>query len=202
MKISEQIQNLTATQKTNLKIADSDETYYSGDVVCDLMLSLYSDYTCHNFYDNFRHWLTRNNDNFIRVLLALRKEYDITENYDRTTDTYTDNAEATTTTDITSPTVTNETKSASYDSENYKAQSQNIATVTGENKTETTIEFDKTNSDGHNTVFHDRTHGNIGVTTVAQMINQEYEMRSHDYLIEYLNRFVNTFAFYVWSDND
>lgn len=196
--IKTQIATLTSTQINSFTIGD----YYTGENVADLLLALYGDYVCNNFYDNFKLWLKMNRENFIRILEALAKEYDITENYDKTSDTYTDNAEATTTTDITSPTMTQETKSASYDSENYKAQNKTETSMTGDNKTETSISFDKTGSDGHNTVFHEHTHGNIGVTTVAAMVEGEYVLRSKEYLIAFLNRFINTFAYYYWSDNE
>lgn len=200
MKILTQIQALTTTQVNALKINDATTTYYSGEDIIDIISMLYGDYICHDFYNSFKLWLKLNKDNFIKVCQALQKDYDITENYDRYSEITSDLARTTTTTEITSPAVTNETQTATYDSAEYKNHNKNTTSVTGENKTETSIDFDTTETKGHNTITQEHTHGNIGVTTVAQMIDGEYKTRSRDYLIQFLNRFINIFAYCVWSD--
>lgn len=197
MTITKQIDDLTVSQRSMCKIANDSKTYYNSETILSLFTSLYGDYICKNFYDNFLIYLKVNESNFIRILVALEKEYDITENYDKYSEITNDIATVTATTEILSPEMTTETKSASFDSENYKNQSKNIVNLTGDNKTINTVDYDKTATDGHNTKMLEHTHGNIGVTTNSQMIKQEYDLRRHDYLVSFLNRFINTFAFYV-----
>ena len=90
-------------------------------------------------------FFARNYDNFNRLYQYTQIEYNPIENYDRKTDSESTNTRET----------INESKISAFDSNNY----QNNALISD-------------NNDDHN-VLTERVHGNIGVTTTVQMLEQD-----------------------------
>lgn len=119
-------------------------------------------------------------DNIHRLYLALSAEYNPIENYDRTEST----TDTTTGKIISNSKGTNESNGtntnnvSAFDSSEYQPESQNI----NNNKDETTT-TGESESNGTNT-HEARLHGNIGVTTNQQMINEELNLRRSNHLVD------------------
>lgn len=80
-----------------------------------------------------------------------------------------------------------------------------INAVKSTGRSEETLDINKTNIENTTTYKHTlKRSGNIGVTTTAQMITQELELRLFNLFNRIVNGFVNTYCFYLdsidWDD--
>lgn len=159
---------------------------------------------------NISNWFNRNFEQFKRMMDALLAEYNPIENYDRTEDTLTtpgvERTEEHTGKDgrnIKSyPTAIREeeTKVSAYDSSTYSPKDKTIATGRGFDESQddfTHGETIKNKVNGYDT-FHSRVHGNIGVTTNAQMVTQEMELRKFDIYTDIARRFEKEFLIQIY----
>lgn len=171
-------------------------------------------------------WASEEYSNIYRMLLALEAEYNPIENYDRKenwtdtpdlTDTRKTNTKGKDSPDIKvsskqkildEPDETVTTTTSAYNSATYqpkdKVQTQGT-NVNRTNRTETTqgqssyqsTETEKVNKTG--TTTHDgRMHGNIGVTTNQQMINEELDLRKFNIYNYIVDRFSERFIVEVY----
>lgn len=118
-------------------------------------------------------WFRKHYENFKSIWDVLHMEYNPIENYDRS-ETRKKDYNDDRTGNVTSGTTTSsntENKVSAYNSSTYQPDSENSTDV----KTDSTSN-EKGNSNGTENETS-RIHGNIGVTTTQQMINQELELR-------------------------
>lgn len=119
-------------------------------------------------------------NNIHRLYLALSAEYNPIENYDRTENT-TDTTTGKTTANSKGSNESNGTNTnnvSAFDSSEYQPESQNI------NNDKTTTET-KGETESNETNIHEaRIHGNIGITTNQQMINEELKLRIYNHIVE------------------
>lgn len=142
-------------------------------------------------------WWQSNYYNFFQMWRGMHLEYNPIENYNRFEDSKRKLDYDDTTEDSGSDTSTNSGNDVSTDSQSDTTEEQvsayNVSTY--QPKTETTIRYGKQNTlqhgrkttlqygksnkyTGHDTdEYHAHTHGNIGVTTNQQMLQQELELR-------------------------
>lgn len=153
-------------------------------------------------------WFQAHLEEFDRMYKALTIEYNPIENYDRHENSHRDydhsgNDKSTlggsdTATDVshvtTTPDLTNETNVSAYDQTGYAPREQ--LTQSGNTQTDSngtnTVDYGKTDNMqyGHeiDDTFTSHIHGNIGVTTNQQMINQELEMRKKENIYMIITR--------------
>ena len=124
-----------------------------------------------------------------RLALAMNAEYNPIENYDRnesSTDTSKSNASSSSSGSNSSNGTTTNNVSA-FDSSGYQPESQVTSSDSGNNSA-------SGNSESSGTVAHEsRTHGNVGVTTNQQMINEEIRLRTSEQIADMIMR---------WSDKE
>ena len=175
---------------------------------------------------NITNWFNRNYEQFLRMMDALLKEYNPIENYDRTEDTTTtpgvertESHSGTDSEDHTGtdgrniksyPTATRNTENqvSAYDSSVYSPKDKTIITGSGYDESQDDFTHGESidTTHGHtitNTVtgydtFHSRIHGNIGVTTNAQMVTQELELRKFDIYTDIARRFEKEFLIQIY----
>lgn len=153
--------------------------------------------------NNINGWFNRKYQNFTRMFISLSAEYDPIENYDRKeewtdipdvqtshTGGYTDSGKG-------ESSGTNENQISAYNSDTYAPDNK----VDMKNKSMSQIE--RTYKDEvmheHGTRTHEgRTHGNIGVTTNQQMINQELQLRMYDIYEVIAKKFEDDFLVQVY----
>lgn len=148
-------------------------------------------------------WATARNPAWARMLLALTEEYNPLHNYDRS-ETWTDehertlNSEGTVNgTGETSGSGTDTEQVAGYNDSNAwtnKGKVSRSDTVNTENETTQT----RTDSDEGTTTRTGRVQGNIGVTTSAQMLTGELEVRATDLYQIIVREFVKMFCIGVY----
>ena len=150
---------------------------------------------------NIKIWFARNYDNFYRMIKALTAEYDPIENYNRhdwslhepreIIETQKGGKDVRTIKTELGSTTTN-SKSA-FDSSEFSPNEKDT-TSGGDTSTDTNelgASETVTNSGDHEYKAH--SHGNIGVTTNQQMIQQELELRKFDIYTEIARRFEREF---------
>lgn len=131
-----------------------------------------------------------------RMYNVLTAEYEPLENYDRK-ENFTTNTDGSNTRESSGNTTVNDTLTnnvSAFDSSEFKPESQNI-----NNNTQTSSS--NGNDTNKNEVNHEgRTHGNIGITTSQQMINEEIDLRIKRQLIEmFLEKCDNEFLLKVYE---
>lgn len=166
--------------------------------------AVWSDYKAETIEQLYRAWT------------ALQAEYDPISNYDMT-ETAADGKRLDKSTDTTTPSGGTETSTKTYraglNSVDDGVQADYIDSKTTPldyTQTETVTEHDNTQSmtfDGSTkTGYHEASEhylkrsGNIGVTTAAQMIEGELDIRARSLVYEYLQRFFDRYAFSVGGD--
>ena len=142
----------------------------------------------------------------------MKAEYDPISNYDMT-EQAADGRKLSKRTDTTTPTGGTESKVYRYglgsDADGSLYSKEESLPKAGA-KTELTESYDNNQSmtfDGSTlTGYHDaaehylKRSGNIGVTTSAQMIEGELQLRMHDLLREYIKEFIDRYCFCVGGD--
>lgn len=160
-------------------------------------------------FSEWQNWIARNGVNLKRMLDALYSEYDPISNYDMIEQGADGEKQDTHSVEPSGKvTVTNTPYSTGVNSTGDGAQ-------LGKSMTETTYENSKSETTYHNTMtiknnddqpetgYHHATQhylkrsGNIGVTTSAQMITQELELRVVDLLDDFVKRFFDKYCYYV-----
>ena len=156
-------------------------------------------------------WSRARNPEWKRMCAALQAEYNPIENYDRTEEheeTERENSSGNTTgsdttTENSSGTIegTEENKVSAFDSNTYQPKnsvsSNTSSSSNGESRVNRTIE-ESGNRDVART-NNIRAHGNIGVTTNQQMINDELELRMYNIYKTIAMEFENEFTIPVYE---
>lgn len=167
--------------------------------------AVWSDYKAETIEQLYRAWT------------ALQAEYDPISNYDMT-ETAADGKRLDKSTDTTTPSGGTKTETRTYraglNSVDDGVQADyidNQTTPLDDTQTETVTDHDNTQSmtfDGSTmTGYHEanehylKRSGNIGVTTAAQMIEGELDVRARSLVYEYLQRFFDRYAFSVGGDD-
>lgn len=120
-----------------------------------------------SFKEAFTLWLADNLDRFNRVWDALELEYDPISNYDKNSIiTETNSGVDTTVVGLKSGSTVGKLRGFNSTDDNITSTSD----VTSQSATDTLTH-------GHKIVTEDETHGNIGVTSTQDMLNQEIELR-------------------------
>lgn len=114
-------------------------------------------------------WFTRRKDNFAKLWQGFTAEYNPIENYDR----HEDSIE---TPDITH-TLSNSGKDASTNEADVQGYNGTDYTPNSRTKSSGTSSTNGTDKESGTRTFTSRIHGNIGVTTSAQMLEGELELR-------------------------
>lgn len=153
--------------------------------------------------NNINAWFNRKYNNFTKMFSTLLANYDPIENYDRKED-WTDRPDVNTThtggyTDSGQGRTTgsDENKVSAYNSEAYEPNSL----TNGSSDTNSQIKrvYENEVIREHGTRNHvGRVHGNIGVTTNQQMINQELQLRMYDIYDVIAKNFENDFLTQVY----
>lgn len=156
--------------------ADEELCVLSILVNAGLMTPIYNDPYTNKKVNAF--WAKSNLFNFTQVWNALNTEYNPIENYDRYTDAHRDindtgrydsNSNGSTTGTV-----------APFDSDSWR----NSDKTNSETNAGSTSESDKKDN------FTEHVHGNIGVTTAQQMINQEIELRKQSFYKWLADRYI------------
>jgi hypothetical protein len=114
-------------------------------------------------------WFTRRKDNFAKLWQGFTAEYNPIENYDRHEDS-TETPDIThTLTNSGEDSSTNEADVQGYNATDYTPNSRTISSGTSSTN--------GTDKESGTRTFTSRIHGNIGVTTSAQMLEGELELR-------------------------
>lgn len=176
------------------------------------------------FLGLWAHYKDMMEDQLYRMWYGLQKDYDPISNYDLTEQAADGKRNATHTETVTPSGGTNtetQTYRAGLNSTDKGAEADHIDTkVTpltddlGQNITNTETKYDYDNDqsmsfDGQTlTGYQDasehylRRFGNIGVTTNAQMLLGEYDVRKIDLLADFIARFMDHYGFCVGGDDD
>lgn len=155
---------------------------------------------------NITNWFLRNYNQFYRMITAITAEYNPIENYDRMENSTHVPKEVVTTKHTGNDTREIETELGStstnsrsaFDSSTYSPNDQ-TTTSGGDNSTDTFTRNTTdtvTNSGTHDFVSH--IHGNIGVTTNAQMVSGELELRRFDIYTDIARRFEREFLINIY----
>lgn len=159
----------------------------------DLILAQCGDlYTYHQQPDylkaNITNWFTRKYEDFARMYEALYSEYDPIENYNRYehwSDSISESTSESTSgsaSDYTSDSTSNSTlaKVSPMDSDNLLNDTAANGNTAGTSNARTVNAAHNRRDYLHYLDHQGRIHGNIGVTTTQQMIEQELELREYD----------------------
>ena len=208
-----------------LEIKVDDETIATNSEVLDLWLQrsewLYSQSLLQHYIRNdteleggyifseWQSWIERNGQNLKRMIDALYAEYDPISNYDMIEQGADGEKQDTHSVEPSGKvTVTNTPYSTGVNSTGDGAQlGKSVTETTYQNsKSETTYQNTmtiKNNQDQPESGYHHATQhylkrsGNIGVTTSAQMIAGELELRVVDLLDDFVKRFFDKYCYYV-----
>ena len=122
-------------------------------------------------------WWARWSDAFERWFLAIQKEYEPLENYDRNEswhdDIVDDNTVTNTGTVATTGSNTSELDVSAYDSSSYQHKNKTTDTLGTTDTNDLTNKIDNDRDVDHS----GRIHGNIGVTTTQAMLKEELNVR-------------------------
>lgn len=170
-----------------------------------------------HFIALWTHYKNTTGAQLARLYEAITADYDPISNYDLT-EQAADGRKLDKSKDTTTPYGGTQTTTKTYraglnstgDGADADFVDQNSTPLTGA-KTETEAQHDNTLSmsiDGTtHTGYHDATehflrrYGNVGVTTNAQMITGEIELRKYNLLQQYVRTFFDTYAFCVGGDD-
>lgn len=193
--------------ENNNVIADSDdlEDIYTFIYGCWEFLYVAEDLASarDKFNSVFQRWNARNLHNFQMMYDALMAQYNPIENYDRHEEggwndsghTVTNNTSHTESSASASDTHSAEDKVAAFNSSDYEKNNKDTSTDTSSNsgQSDGSSDGEVTSSNSH-TFNGYRVHGNIGVTTSMQMIQQEIEGRKIDLAKVIISQFVNDYC--------
>lgn len=218
--ITVQLDEYTALEKDQyFSIKDSENQYIINGVnVCSYMTEMYGNYKTRSEIKTL--WTLYNathyND-FIRAYNAFTSTYEPLDNYNGTEEnvylnqdgTKTDRTTHGKTTTTTANNVQNENYTTSFDSQAYRPDNKSIqtgnttaadtgtTTNTTEHSLTTLTVGDTTYTADSITAETKHRHGNLGVTSTQQMINQELELRKNPVALLYIDEFINDYAYYV-----
>ena len=144
-------------------------------------------------------WFQANKKQFERLWYTINAEYNPIENYDRMQD-FTENRTVDETGESNSEqnidtTNTDEQKTSSFDSSSYQPRSQGTSTNKGKQNTMSSAESNRAEKFEHT----ERTHGNIGVTTSQQMLEEERRIAQWDIYKYIAGRFEDEFTIAVYN---
>lgn len=155
-----------------------------------------------SFLEYWSFFNSQNNENMWRAYLALNEEYNPLHNYDKDskitteTDAHTDtqkNPQVKTTNS--GGTTTSTDKTSPYDAGNSFVNKGQTETVMPEIWTKTDPFNVETDYGSQKVTVTEKTAGNIGVTTSAQMLTGELEVRVNNLTDYILNQFVKQYLF-------
>lgn len=155
-----------------------------------------------SFLEYWGFFSSQNNENMWRAYLALNEEYNPLHNYDKDskitteTDAHTDtqkNPKVKTTNS--GGTTTSTDKTSPYDAGNTFLNKEQTETVMPQVWTETDPFNVETDYGKQKVVVTEKTAGNIGVTTSAQMLTGELEVRVNNLVDYILSQFVKQYLF-------
>lgn len=226
--INEQIASYTDTEKLAFTIKDSsNNTIITGGNVLDYLEQTYncykSQYWLHSLWATYQ--ATHYND-FLKAYAAVTADYDPIENYNGTETTVRQKMDGlqtetithgkTTTNSLGTDGVQTTNQVTSVDSaalrDESKTTQKGTTTVSDSGTTTTTTDTDvKSLTIGDTTYTADYVegetksrHGNLGVTSSQNMIQQEIDLRLKPLIMLYLDTFANTYLYYVggeWCDS-
>lgn len=158
-----------------------------------------------DFVRDFTLWVARNGHNYARIINMIHSDYNPLENYDRLEEGSVEvtrvNGERR---QSASTTITATTESNTY------TYGDNSANPVPESKTENSITYPEgvegdtsstmaeSYTDTDTTTYNNhRIHGNVGVTTGAQLFEGEYNIRIRDYVARIMDEFIDQYTLYV-----
>lgn len=144
-------------------------------------------------------WFQANKKQFERLWHTINVEYNPIENYDRKQnfreDREIDEAGESSSEQNIEATNTDEQKTSSFDSSSYQPKSQETSTDRGKQNIMSSAESNKSEHFTH----LERTHGNIGVTTTQQMLEEERRIAQWDIYKYIAGRFEDEFTIAVYN---
>lgn len=153
------------------------------------------------FNNYWTYFASQNVTNMYRAYIALTEEYNPLHNYDKNSTITTDNTEHTDTQDnpeITTTssggTTTNTNSTVPYDGTDFIDKEKNTNVIPEMTSTISEHEISTTFGATSQTVT-ENTYGNIGVTTSAQMLTGELQVRVNNLTDYILNQFVKQYLF-------
>ena len=211
---------------TPLEVVYSGNTLFSHDSIFNQLAYNYSTYsvtvseiyqpTVAFFVNLWQSYVDETAGQLKRQLEAMAAEYDPISNYDMT-EHAADGEKLDKETETSTPTGGTQTvsnlKTAGLNSTGDGAQRDNdVTTVTPLEGSKTELEkqpantmtgsFDNVTLTGHRITEHYlKRSGNIGVTTNAQLLQQEIEVRKISLLKMYVKEFIDRYCFVVWGDD-
>lgn len=209
-----------ADENHDYSIKDGENnTVLTSDNWCTYMDSKYGNYkTCKAVFLLWSIYQATHHDDFCKMWAAWNSTYNPIDNYNGTeitvrqkmdgeqTETISHGKSTTNATGMGG--VVNETQTTSVDNGAYRNDTKNIQTGTttateGGTTTTTTDTGTKSLTVGETTYTADyveseekNRHGNLGVTSTQTMIKEEIDMRMNPLLCEYLDGFIDEYAFY------
>lgn len=208
-----------ADEHHDYSIKDSNNVVIlSSDNWCAYMDALYGNYkTCKAIFLLWSIYQATHYNDFLKAWAAWNAVYNPTDNYNGTETTVIQKMDGEqtetinhgkTTTNATGPNgVVNETQTTSVDNGTYRNDTKNIqtgtTTETDSGTTTTTKDTDvKTLTVGDKTYTADyveseekNRHGNLGITSTQTMIKEEKDMRLSPLICEYLDNFIEQYAY-------
>ena len=164
-------------------------------------------------YNEWLYYITRNGENLLRMLQALFAEYDPIANYDmqesgsdgEAEDKTHNTPKGKTHTDITPyATGINSTgdgaKQGIQKSETYFTDAAEAELSHDHNKSITDNDGSSVSGFWKTHAHYFKRHGNIGVTSSAQFISGELELRTVDLIRDFVQRFFDQYCWYVGGD--
>lgn len=220
----QEAQTLPAADFENfLKLPSTGDTVYDAQAVFAEMQNNYSSWkvvvpvnvsgTIAYFASLWLQYRLNTQDQLMRAVDAMTAEYNPIDNYNMLEESA-DGRRYSKETDTVTPEGGTESTTFRYgiDSDAYGSPSDRVTvTPMDDAKTETTKEFENDQSMDFNgdtlTGYHDaaehylKRSGNIGVTTSAQMIQGEVELRKTDLLRDYIREFFRRYAYFVGGED-
>lgn len=152
---------------------------------CGLLTPVYGEPALNKQTNTF--WSQSNLFEMEQVWKALRSDYNPIENYDRYTDSKRDIIDnGTYSTDVDSTTTS---KISPFDTGGF----QNSDQTTSDSGTHGASGNDRDD------IYNEHTHGNIGVTTTQQMIQQEIKLRKKSFYDWVADKYANDMCLGVWD---
>lgn len=192
------VNDFSHTQLLNMNLLLENGFIITGSYLVNQLEMLYSSFYGKDIVYSFFNYVMDNKNSLERILNALYKEYDITNNYDKTSEISVDTAKIKST--VHTPELTTQTKTATFDT-----SEKDVDTITNNENTITTESYtDEKLTDSYNksavNITRERTYGNIGVTTNAQMIEAEMKLRFNSIIGNFISSYADIYLFYVGGD--
>lgn len=198
--VATHVNDFTHTQLLNMNLLLENGFIITGSYLVNQLEMLYSSFYGKDIVYSFFNYVMDNKNSLERILNALYKEYDITNNYDKTSEISVDTAKIKST--VHTPELTTQTKTATFDT-----SEKDVDTITNNENTITTESYtDEKLTDSYNksavNITRERTYGNIGVTTNVQMIEAEMKLRFNSIIGNFISSYADIYLFYVGGDED